>query len=151
MGLAQLEKLDWFVSLRQKMAAKYRSVIESNGCDWLVPQKAPDGDVNSYYTFAAKYTRKDIPWVDFRKKYVEFGGDGIYAAWALCYLEDSVSEIKRILEKIHLAGRFRAQPGLCPVAEEIQGKLMQFTTNQKDEAEMDRQAECLDKTIRFFS
>jgi perosamine synthetase len=151
MGLAQLEKLDWFVKLRQKMAAKYRSVIESNKCGWLVPQKTPVGDVNSYYSFAVKYTRKDLPWLDFRKKYIEFGGDGIYAAWALCYLEDSVPEIQELLRKIHLGGRFKAEPNLCPVAESVQQQLMQFTTNQKDEAEMDRQAECLDKTIRFFS
>ena len=151
MGLAQLEKLDWFVSLRKRMAAKYRSVIEGNGCDWLVPQKTPEGDVNSYYTFAVKYTRTDVPWVEFRRQYLDFGGDGIYAAWTLCYREDSVAEIQHLLRKMHLGGRFKTEPGLCAVAEEVQQQLMQFTTNQKDEAEMDRQAESLDKTIRFFS
>lgn len=151
MGLAQAEKLDWFVSLRQQMASKYLEVIEANDCDWLVPQRTSEGDVNSYYTFAAKLTRVDLPWVNFRRKFVEFGGDGVYAAWALCYQEDSVPEIHHLLVQMHLGGRFQTSPGLCPVAEQVQQQLMQFTTNQKDEAEMDRQAECLDKAIRFFS
>lgn len=151
MGLAQAEKLDWFVGLRQQMASKYLKVIEENSCDWLVPQQTPEEDVNSFYTFAAKYTRTDLPWVDFRRKFVEVGGDGVYAAWALCYLEDSIPEIHQLLEQMHLGGRFQTSPGLCPGAEKAQQQLMQFTTNQKDEVEMDRQAECLDKTIRFFS
>jgi perosamine synthetase len=151
MGLAQLEKLDKFVSLRQQMAVKYRQVIKNNKCEWLVPQKTPEGDVNSYYTFAVKYARSDVPWVEFRKKYTELGGDGIYAAWALCYLEDSIPEIQKLLEQMHLGGRFMNQPGLCPVAETVQKQLMQFTTNQKDEHEMDQQAEYLDNTIKYFS
>jgi hypothetical protein len=55
-----------------------------------------------------------------------------------------------MLEKMNLGGLLMAKQGLCPSAETIQKQLMQFTTNQKDEEEMDRQAECLYKTIRFF-
>lgn len=151
MGLAQLEKLDWFVSLRCKMAEKYRSVINDLKCEWLVPQKTPPEDFNSFYTFAVKFLHPDVSWVDFRSKYVEFGGDGMYAAWALCYMEDSITEVKQMLERMHLTNRFIANPGLCPTAEKVQQQLMQFTTNQKDETEMDKQAEILYKTISFFS
>jgi len=38
----------------------------------------------------------------------------------------------------------------CPIAEGIQPKLMQLTTNQKNEEEMKIQAEALDKTIKYF-
>jgi perosamine synthetase len=151
MGLGQLEKLDWFVSLRKKMASKFLDVIKELKCKWLVPQEVPEGDVNSYYTFAAKYTRSDVSWTDFRRKYVKYGGDGIYAAWALCYREDSVPDVLSMLEKMHLGGRLATHQGLCPIAEKIQPQLMQFTTNQKDESEMDKQAECLYKTISYFS
>ena len=150
-GLGQLEKLDWFVALRKKMAVKYLNVIKELKCTWLEPQEVPEGDVNSYYTFAAKYVRSDVPWAEFRRKYVEYGGDGIYAAWALCYLEDSIPDVRSMLEKMHLGDRLSVEQGLCPKAETVQAQLMQFTTNQKDAAEMEKQAGCLYKTILYFS
>lgn len=151
MGLAQVEKIDWFVEKRELMAQKYLSSLHDSGCDWLVPQVTPKGDRNAYYTFAVKFLRDDIIWEDFRKKYIENGGDGVYAAWALCYQEDSISDIRSILEPMNLSERFDTSPGLCPNAETLQPRLMQFTTNQKDEGEMDIQAEALRKTINFFS
>jgi perosamine synthetase len=150
MGLAQLEKLDWFVGKRIQMAAMYREVIRDTQCDWLQPQATPAGDVNSYYTFAAKMTRDDIKWAEVRKKHTEFGGDGVSAAWALCYQEDSVPDVKRRLSRMGLEKRFVTERGICPTAEKIQPQLMQFTTNQKDEEEMKVQAETLYKTIRYF-
>jgi perosamine synthetase len=151
MGLAQLEKLDWFVAKRVQMAGMYTEAIKRAKCDWLRPQAVPAGDTNSYYTFAAKFTRDDVKWEEFRKKYMEFGGDGIYAAWALSYLEDSIPDVKRFLASIGLGNRINTEAGICPNAEKVQPRLMQFTTNQKDEAEMTSQAEALEKTIRFFS
>lgn len=151
MGLAQLEKLEMFVQKRQQMASLYTEVIEKNNCDWLIPQKVPKGDINSYYTYAARFVKTDIKWGDFRKKYVDNGGDGIYAAWTLCYQEDSIPDIRRRLKPLGLNERFNTNPGICPNAEIIQPQLMQFTTNQKDKYEMLKQAEALDKTIKFFN
>lgn len=151
MGLAQLEKIDWFVDLRIKMAKKYLKAISDSKVDWLVPQKVPEGDINCYYTFAVKLERDDIEWTDFREKYHEFSGDGIYAAWALLYKEDSILDIKNRLFKIGLRDNFNTQDGICPNAEMIQPKLMQFPTNMKDEDEMNFNAECLLKTINYFS
>lgn len=150
LGLAQLEKLDKFVSLREKSAKYYLSAID--GCDWIIPQQTPAGDRNSYYTFAARLLADDIDWAEFRKKYVEFGGSGIYAAWRLCYQEGSIEDIrKRLLEPMGLNKRFNTETGICPAAEKIQPQLMQFPTNQKDEDEMKKEAESLYKTIQYFS
>lgn len=151
MGLAQLEKIDWFVSKRIAMADLYSSVIQSTGCDWLIPQYNSEGCKNSYYTFAVRFNRDDISWKNFRKKYIDNGGDGIYAAWTLSYQEDSMDDVKCLLESIGLKGRFNYETSICPVAEKIQPQLMQFTTNQKDESEMESQAEALEKTIKYFS
>jgi len=151
MGLAQLEKLDGFVEKREMMAGMYAEAIHATGCPWLAAQKTPAGDRNSYYTFAARFLREDVPWEVFRKKYVELGGDGIYAAWTLCYLEDSVADVQAMLTSIGLEGRLNASSGLCPTAERIQKQLMQFTTNQKNKDEMKKQAESLYNTIRYFS
>ncbi len=149
MGLGQLEKLDLFVEKRERMAALYHEVLTD--CDWISPQKTPPGCRNSYFAFAARFLHEDIKWDDFRKKYVENGGDGIYAAWSLSYQEDSIPDIRRILTPLGLNDRFVTETGICPNAEMIQRQLMQLTTNQKDEVEMQAQAEILHRTIRYFS
>ncbi len=149
MGLGQLEKLDWMVEKREQMARMYMDVL--SGCEWLQPQKTPAGDRNSYYTFVARFLRDDVDWADFRRKHVENGGDGIYAAWTLCYQEDSIDEIENLLDGMGLCGRLNREGGICPNAEKIQKQLMQFTTNQKDEQEMKIQAEALAKTIEYYS
>ena len=151
MGLAQLEKLDMFVEKREKMAKMYINVINDNNCNWLIPQKVPYGDRNSYYTFAAKFTNTDFSWEDFRQRYIKNGGDGIYAAWSLCYQEDSIPDIKNRLKKMGIDNRFNTNDGICPNAELVQKQLMQFTTNQKNDEEMIKQCEALDKTIKYFS
>lgn len=151
LGLAQLEKLDWFVEKRESMAKMYKKAIAAADCDWLVPQLTPENDRNSYYTFAAKFLKDDITWEDFRKKFIENGGDGIYAAWALCYQEDSIEDVERMLNAMHLGGKLNTEKGICPNAENIQPLLMQFTTNQKDEDEMKIEADALYQTIRYFS
>lgn len=156
-GLAQLEKINLFVKKRQQIAAKYLKALE--GCDWLVPQKVPKGYVNSYFTFALSYEgerARGATWYEFRKKFIEFGGDGIYAAWALVYNEP-------IMQSIHHEGRFfkGLKPQAldlkgflkgvsCPKAEKLQPKLMQFTANQGIEKEMNLQMDALKKTIKFF-
>ena len=150
-GLAQVEKLDWFVEKREIMARMYKEIIEATGCEWLVPQLTPRSDRNTYYTFAAKFLRKDVVWEEFRRKFIDHGGDGIYAAWSLCYQEDSIKDVRRILESMHLGGRLNTEEGICPYAEKIQPMLMQFTTNQKGEQEMKIESEALYKTIKYFS
>ena len=81
LGLAQTERLDHFINLRISIAELYHDAI--GGCKFLVPQINPGGLLNTYWTFVVKYENEEVPWSDFRKKFIEFGGDGIYAAWAL--------------------------------------------------------------------
>ena len=150
-GLAQLEKLEWFVQLRVTMARMYREVIEETKCDWIKAQKTPEGDINSSYAFAATLENDNVSWEEFRLKFIENGGDGFYAAWTLCYLEDSIEDIRNILKKTGLNERFKTNVGICPNAEKVQKKIMQFTTNQKNKEEMKLQAEALKKTILCFS
>jgi len=151
MGLAQLEKIDWFVEKRIKMAEFYSDIISSNSCSWLKPQQVTVGDINSYYTYALRFLHPDVSWTSFRKKHIENGGDGIFAAWALCYQEDSIPAIMERLKSMGLDNRLVINNGICPNAEMIQPTLMQLTTNQKDINEMKVQADAFDKTIRYFS
>ena len=137
-GLAQCERIQDFVDLRVKMAEDYLTVIKDS--QFFIPQKTQKGFKNTYYTFAALFTGDDygVSWNDFRKKYIENGGDGIYAAHQLVYNEPCFKN-KEI------------GWGKTLVAEKLQKKLMLFTTNQKDELQRQSQKECLRKTINFFN
>ena len=136
-GLAQCERLEKFVELRVKMGQQYLEVLSDSKL--FFPQKTQDGFKNTYWTFAAKFLGDDfgIGWQEFRKKYIEFGGDGIYAAHQLVYNEPCFKNYYKSSN--------------TPVAEDLQKQLMLFTTNQKDENERNIQISALEKTLRFFT
>ncbi len=159
-GLAQVERIDYLVSRRQRIAEKYLVAIRKTGCTWLIPQKVSKDSINSYFTFSVRYEGEKVlgvSWYDFRKKFMEYGGDGIYAAWALVYnepvfqlihkegkcFEDGPAQLKQY--KGFLKGHIR-----CPQAELLQPKLMQFTCNQGIEKDMNLQMRALEQTIRYF-
>ena len=54
-SLAQVEKLDWFVEKRERVAGFYKEVIAD--CDWFQPQKTSPENCNAYYTFAYGFSR----------------------------------------------------------------------------------------------
>lgn len=137
-GLAQLERLDDFVERRVKMAQGYLQVIAESKSGLLRPQKVLSGYKHSYYTFGAEYLGEEqgISWQAFRKKYMEFGGDGIYAAWKTVNQEPAFKGLGW---------------GEVPVAEGLQRRLMQFTTNQATAEERALQMEALHKTLAYFA
>lgn len=137
-GVAQMERVDEIVALRVKNAHLYSEAIE--GCSWLVPQETPADYTHTYWTFALKYEGQEgrgVSWREFRKKYKELGGDGVYAAWSVPYLEPALKS-------------FGYEAGLCPVAESVQPKLMQFKTNSRTIELAEAKAVALKKTIDFF-
>lgn len=138
-ALAQVEKINELCLLRRKMGEEYLQVVKEEDFDIILPQHTPIGYMNSYYTFAALFNGEQygITWQEFRKKYMEFGGDGIYAAWQLVYNEPCFKN-----QKIGW--------GRAPVAEQLQRNIMQFTCNQSNELERNLQTECLRKTIKYF-
>lgn len=137
-ALAQTEKSDSFIKLRVESANSYLSCIKNNKL--LTPQKQLDNYKYTYYTFSAKFEgdKYGITWKEFRKKYMEFGGDGIYAASKLLYQEPIFRNLK--------IGR-----GVAPVAEELQSRLMNFTTNQKNEKERKKQRQALLQVLDYYS
>jgi perosamine synthetase len=149
LGLAQTERMDWFLDLRVAITEMYLAAAQE--CDYLVPQKVPKGDLNTYWTVPFRYERSDVSWQDFRMKYTEFGGDGVYAAWALLYHETVVSSgvWKKRCPPLYDAIDFPME-GLCPVAEALQPKLMQFVNNYGSVEEAEPKVEALLKTVRHF-
>ena len=156
-GLAQLARLDQYVAKRQAIAQLYLEALE--GCEYLIPQAQPDGFVNSYFTFAMIYEGEaaiGVPWADFRHKYIELGGDGFYAAWQVVYMEPVMREMAfygkgcPVRCPLYEGPSVAWGPGLCPVAEGLQPKLMQLKTNYGDLETAQQKADALRRTIRYY-
>ena len=139
-ALAQLEKLDDYVQKRIEIAKHYDEVVQT--CDWLKPQKTPDGYTNSYWTYAMTLENSKVSWKMFRKTFFEHGGDQFFAGFKLTYMEPALLGMKFKESNIEYS------KGLCPIAEEIQPKLIQLKTNYLDMDVAKKQALALDKTIK---
>jgi len=108
----------------------------------MVPQAIPSFCTHSYFTFAVNYggeAARSVSWKDFYDRYKAMGGDGFYAAWSVPYLEPA-------LQNRIYAGRVLG-PGLCPQAEALQRRLMQFKTNYRDLDVAERKAAILSDLI----
>lgn len=149
-ALAQLEKLDDLVEMRQIAAAHFLDAIK--GCKWLTPQKVNDGDVHSYWAFCVVLNTDKVNWYEFRKKYMELGGDGIYAAWKLSYMEPAFRNMNFLGREriINENGEYDYNLVSCPNAEYLQPRMLQFKTDYWDEADAVKQANILKQTIEFF-
>jgi perosamine synthetase len=151
-ALAQLERVEDLVDLRIKNAELFIDAMSN--CKYLIPQKTPEGFVNSYYTLGVLYKGEEeigVSWQDFRKAYIEEGGDGIYGAWSVPYLEPMVAERRFVSRCPSVYQNIRYKKGLCPVAESIQPKLMQFKTNYRDIEIVKQKVKCLEKVIKKFA
>lgn len=150
-ALGQLENCDALIKRRIEAASLYAQAVE--GTDWLKPQYVGNEYECTYWTYAVKLDHPGITWKEFRDQYMAFGGDGIYAAWKLTYLEPMMTELNLLNREKFISNKNRRsyRRGLCPVAEELQGKLLQFKTNYWNREDAVRQAEILRRTIAFFN
>lgn len=124
-GLAQLERIEEKVGRRQAVARLFMEATKD--CPWMIPQVTPDGFENSYYTFAVKYMggeRHGVSWKEFYNRYTDAGGDGFYGACMIPYLEPALRDAT--INGVTFA------KGSCPVAEDLQSRIMQFKTNYRD-------------------
>lgn len=149
-ALAQLERLDDLVEMRQIAATHFLDAIK--GCKWLTPQKVNDGDVHSYWAFCVVLDTDKVDWYEFRKKYMELGGDGIYAAWKLSYMEPAFRNMNFLGREriINDNDEYDYNSVSCPNAEYLQPRMLQFKTDYWDEADAVKQADILKQTIAFF-
>ena len=140
-ALGQLERIDDLIETRINSAKVFSEALM--GCDWLTPQLVPEGWVNSYWTYVVKLKNSaPCTWHQFRDAFKQKGGDGIYAAWGLTYMETAFRG--KMLKPYQWQ---KLEKGLCPIAEGVQPKLLQFKTNYWDRSDAVRQADTLHKTI----
>jgi perosamine synthetase len=149
-ALAQLENIEPLVGRRMEVARLFEDAVR--GFDWFVPQHVGSEYQNSYWTWVARLDRADISWHQFRDRFAEKGGDGVYAAWKLTYLEPMFQTMNLLGREKFISAENRAKykKGLCPVAERIAPSLLQFKTNYWDLAAAEKQAEILRQTLQSF-
>ncbi len=149
-AVGQLEKLNKIVADRQEVAKYYQQAID--GCNWLIPQKIPDGYVHSYWAYTVRYEGEKtlgVSWKEFYRAYKQMGGDGFYAAWSVPYFEPVIADGGFCVKGSHYTGpKFSYKKGFCPAAESIQPKLMQLKTNYRDLELAKTKAQALRKTIQ---
>ncbi|MDB0021093.1 DegT/DnrJ/EryC1/StrS family aminotransferase [Candidatus Pseudothioglobus singularis] len=139
-GLAQFERIDAIVERRIAVANIFLKAVQN--VEWIVPQFIPKNYKHSHYTFSFEYKGSEllgISWKEFYNMYVERGGDGFYSACVVPYLEPVFQEhecYKEIYKK-----------GMCPIAEDLQKKIMQFKTNYRSLEDAQNKANILKELI----
>lgn len=118
MGLYKLGAADQLKGVRQVAASRYHEAID--GCDWITPQHVPEGWGCDYWAFAVALESAEL-WEPFASAVERHGGERPYAAWRITYFENAFK---------HLGYK-----GLCPVAEDLQPRLVQGQTNSVAAAE----------------
>lgn len=150
-AFAQLERVDTLVQMRKDSAKIFIDAI--GDCDFLIPQKEPEGYENTYYSLGVRYLGEEklgVSWADFRKEYVEMGGDGYYGAWSVPYLEPVISERVFAKRLPSVYENVSYHEGLCPVAEKVQKQIMQMKTNYRDIELAKQKADVLARLIRKY-
>ena len=149
-ALAQLEDLDTKVAHRKLVAQYFLEAVKK--CDYLIPQHVPQDRDHSYFTFGVLYNGEhyDISWEQFHEKYISLGGDGFYGAWSVPYLEPVMKSGKFASRCPQIYNQITYSKGLCPVAESLQPRLMQFKTNYRNLELAKHKANMLKDTITYF-
>ncbi len=150
-ALAQMENIEELVNVRIEAANRFMAAAK--GCDWLIPQVTPDDCTNSYWTIVFKLDHPEHSWNKVRDTFRDLGGDGVYGAWQLTHLEPMFRDLTLLGRERFISDENKAlyKRGLCPVAEDLQPRLMQFKTNYWDLAKADEQADILAQTIKALS
>ena len=154
-ALGELERLEELVEMRKLSARFFDEVVRD--CKWLIPQRTPAGYIHSYWAYAAQITRDNLDWVEFRRKFVELGGEGFYAALLPVHKEPAFqnlsTEVQSSPERYpQWAGRMPDYRQVyCPVWEKLQPRMIQLKTNSFDVDTARRQADIFAQTVRFFS
>ena len=140
-GLGQIENLDNLLQARIFSARAFLAAIKD--CTWLVPQPTHQNGINhTYYTFGVKYLGdqiKGVSWEDFYDRFVALGGHGFYSNCKNPYLEPYFLSQD--------SGEQKWAAGLCPIAEDLQLRIMAFKTNYLDPDKANSQAEKLSSLI----
>ena len=161
LGLGQLERLDQLVAARRYVATQYEGVIRDEKCQWLVPPYVPQECTHAYWAYTCKLKENElgVTWREFREKFIENEGDGLYGMWLPVHLEpvfQSLAFYGSPERAPQFDPRYKGsvkgyREGDCPRVEEFRKYLCQFKTGMTTVDAVNRQVEALGKTIRYYS
>ena len=114
-ALAQIENIEELVQRRIDVATTFSNAAEQFRA-WFVPQQVPDYCEHSYWTWVIKLNAGNISWDEFYQEFRSRGGDGVYGAWRLTYLEPMFESMDLLgRRKVHNQSKQGAlSKGLCP-------------------------------------
>ncbi len=147
-GLAQTERYENFVDTRESIGLAMHDVVSTS--NFMIPQKKIEGSRNTYWTFATRFTHTEVTWQEFRKKFMENGGESIYGCWALTYDEPVVANGQYKYHNPPLYNSLEYDRASYPNAEIIQPQLMLFPVNYPSLNDAKPVIEALEKTLRHY-
>jgi perosamine synthetase len=143
----QLEHANELIQVRIDCALQLKEVLVDSGLFQL--QKIPDDCTHTYWSLAAVLNH-DIDteqWYNFKKLFRKNNGEGFYAAWKLTYKEpyflDQYQKSDAVWQNYNR--------DLCPVAESLQPRILQFKTNHWNSTATQKQVDALMRTVQEFS
>lgn len=142
---AQTKRIKELTLIRREVGKIFNSAV-SGFEDQLTPQLVPQGYEHSYWTWVAKLN-KNYSWIEFRENFLNNGGDKFYGCWKLGYLEPVMQELN-ILGREKFLTTSKYHQGICPVAEDLQTRLICLKTNYWDLSVAKEQADILRITCK---
>lgn len=149
--------VDYALQRRREAAAMYADAVA--GCDWLTPQHVPNGWTHDYWCYAVAISADTGNWFPTNPVHVgplhvlmdtieDYGGERPYAAWRLTYHEPAFRHLayRADVDALYYKATEGHIPRLCPVAEDLQPRLLQFQTN--DIASAEKNANALRRAIK---
>ena len=128
-GLVYLAEAGEFLAGRRRAAQFYAAAVA--GCPWITPQYVPEGWTFDAWAYAFAVESVDL-WHPLTAAMVRHGAEMPYGCWRITYKEP--------------AFRHLAPDGTCPVAEDLQPRIVQCQTNNLESAE--RNANALQRAIQ---
>jgi len=161
LGLAQLERLDYLVAARRYIASQYEAVIREEKCEWLTPPPVPEGCTHSYWCYPCKLREGllGVDWRQFRKTFIQHGGDGLYGLWVPVHLEPIFQSMAFYGSRDRAPNadpRYRGRvkrysAGDCPNVESFRKTLCLFKAGMQTLDKVKAQVDALRATIRYYA
>lgn len=147
---AQTQRIKELVEVRKKVAGIFNDCV-SDFDKYIFRQESSSEYENSYWAWAVTISEKSM-WHEFRKRFLENGGDKFYGAWRLTYQEPFIRNLTLGKRLNYIDNTNRMKNPECTIAEDLQKRLMCFKTNYWDIDAAYTQGEILYKTCKeFFS
>lgn len=145
---AQTLRIEELVNIRKKVGMIFNNAAQD--CNHIIEKQFVNENCeSSYWTWVVKI-RDAALWHDFRKEFISNGGDRFYGAWKLGYLEPFFIDKKFLGRESFISSKIDYSEGICPIAEDLQKKLMCFKTNYWNLDDAYKQADILVKTCNSF-